>query len=910
MAQLGALTVNLEANIAKFVSDMGKSSQATEQAMSRINGAVNTVKGGLAALGVGVSAGAFASIIKGSIDAADNLRDMAQKTGIAVEELNGLGFASGQAGGSLEAMVGAAGKLNKSLAEAASGNKDASAAFKALGISVTDTQGNLKKADVVMAEVADQFEKYQDGPEKAALALRLFGKAGAEMIPLLNDGGAAMRENIEYAKRYSYQTTDLSNAADNFNDTMGKLEIQQRGFINQMSAEMLPVLQSVANAFLSASEKANDLHSWSGKLSGALTSLTSYAVTGAFWFEQWGIQLGTVADKAKALKNLDFHGYQLADERGDKALATSNGNYQVLRDEIRSGGVKDRFAKPLSTAEAMMSQERDILAARNAMLNKYQGDGLISLKETNAGKEAAQAEYVKNMKGLYGAEIVILGEAKKFAKTPEEAKGIQDRIDGLYKTQSLVGTDKPTAPKLPGSDGDQIARALLAGQIKAMENAYVQSRDIAAFQNDYMGELRAQDLVDVQTYEQFKLDAIASSAKAAAKHYDEEIAALTKARDATTDAAAKAQISSQIEDKVAQKKKAGVDAANATKMALLQQGAAQADLNKQMQDWARQQDSALAQQKLANDLHGATTVEIIRQTAALRAQQEVEEVIRRAKERGSISPEVEADYRAKSRAASDAASNQNIRGAGLGAIDSLKKPGEKEDTEHANQLALLQAYRDQELADTVAANQAIERENERHERANFEMKMQGQQAVVSLMANSSDQLYSVLKQAGLEQTAIGKAAFLASKAMAVAQIILNTNVAASAAIAMPPLGLGPIAGAGLAATIKGMGYASAAMTAGLAIAEASAEGGYDIPGGVNPVTQLHEKEMVLPKAQAEVIRGLAARGGAGGGGELNQTINITIDGKTDMAENRKLVAMAVAQGNADLVDRLQRAERI
>ena len=70
--------------------------------------------------------------------------------------------------------------------------------------------------------------------------------------------------------------------------------------------------------------------------------------------------------------------------------------------------------------------------------------------------------------------------------------------------------------------------------------------------------------------------------------------------------------------------------------------------------------------------------------------------------------------------------------------------------------------------------------------------------------------------------------------------------------------------------IRITGYASAGMVAGMAIAEASAEGGYDIPAGTNPMTQLHEREMVLPKAQADVIRGLASNGGAGG--EMKLTI--------------------------------------
>ena len=59
---------------------------------------------------------------------------------------------------------------------------------------------------------------------------------------------------------------------------------------------------------------------------------------------------------------------------------------------------------------------------------------------------------------------------------------------------------------------------------------------------------------------------------------------------------------------------------------------------------------------------------------------------------------------------------------------------------------------------------------------------------------------------------------------------------------------------------------------------ASAQGGYDIPAGVNPVTQLHEEEMVLPKQHANTIRALGKNltsdgGMGGGGGSSAQTFN-------------------------------------
>lgn len=45
----------------------------------------------------------------------------------------------------------------------------------------------------------------------------------------------------------------------------------------------------------------------------------------------------------------------------------------------------------------------------------------------------------------------------------------------------------------------------------------------------------------------------------------------------------------------------------------------------------------------------------------------------------------------------------------------------------------------------------------------------------------------------------------------------------------------------------------------------SASRGYDIPKGLNPMTQLHEEEMVLPAKFANVIRNMAANTGNGGG---------------------------------------------
>src|SRR4051812_28414890 len=193
---VGNLTVGLNLDYAQYTAGLTKAQAQAQQFATNFKA---SFAGNLAAgftrdiiRGLAQIPGAFKDAIAGAIDAADHLNDLSKKTGIAADTLGGIGFAAKQAGGDLESAAAGIGKLNKSIAEAAAGGKEAAEGFAVIGVAVKDASGATKNADQVLSEVADKFASYADGPEKAALALRLFGKAGADMIPLLNDGGAAL----------------------------------------------------------------------------------------------------------------------------------------------------------------------------------------------------------------------------------------------------------------------------------------------------------------------------------------------------------------------------------------------------------------------------------------------------------------------------------------------------------------------------------------------------------------------------------------------------------------------------------------------------------------------------------------------------------------------------------------------
>jgi hypothetical protein len=214
--------------------------KAGEQANSALGGMgkiLGSVTGGVLALGAGLSAAGVVAFAKGAIDAADNMRDLSQKTGASVEMLSKFGQAANMSGTSIDAVGGAMVKLSRGMAEAAAtGKGPAAEALRTLGISAVDASGKIRGADQVMLEVSQRFERMPDGAQKAALAVQLFGKAGADMIPMLNEG----RQAIEGLA--ATMSTEFADKADAYNDSLAATQAVFGQIGMEIASQLLPYL--------------------------------------------------------------------------------------------------------------------------------------------------------------------------------------------------------------------------------------------------------------------------------------------------------------------------------------------------------------------------------------------------------------------------------------------------------------------------------------------------------------------------------------------------------------------------------------------------------------------------------------------------------------------------------------------
>lgn len=210
-------------------------------------GGLSSVLGALVPIATGAG---LAAMAKGAIDAADNMNDLSQKTGVSVESLSKFQQAANASGTSIEGVGAAMIKLNKGLA---AGTGPAADALKTLGISAIDASGKLKSTDKVMLEVADKFKSMPDGAQKTALAMQLFGKAGADMIPMLNGGSKAISD------LNATMSTDMAKGADRFNDKMEKLKTKAGELGLKIGSLLLPYLEKFVDLAIVASTAFGNL---------------------------------------------------------------------------------------------------------------------------------------------------------------------------------------------------------------------------------------------------------------------------------------------------------------------------------------------------------------------------------------------------------------------------------------------------------------------------------------------------------------------------------------------------------------------------------------------------------------------------------------------------------------------------
>jgi hypothetical protein len=227
-------------------------------AVDKASGTLNKVGGSMgglgkkagamgAALGAALSVGAVTKFAGDSVKAFETTGKETLKLqrymGGTAEEASRLGHAFTMSGIDSETSAKNIGILSKKLV---ANDK----AVKGMGVAYRDANGKMKPMDKILPGIADKFAKMPNGPEKTALAMKLFGKGGAAMIPMLNKGSAGLKAMAAESDKLGTTLSgkDLE-AVKQSTINKRKMSAAVKGLQIAIGKNLLPIIQKMVTWF-------------------------------------------------------------------------------------------------------------------------------------------------------------------------------------------------------------------------------------------------------------------------------------------------------------------------------------------------------------------------------------------------------------------------------------------------------------------------------------------------------------------------------------------------------------------------------------------------------------------------------------------------------------------------------------
>lgn len=422
----------------KKVGDLGRAAKEAEQSFSLFSAkgaAAATAVAGMATAvaGFAVAAGAAkagwdafsAGVARGSA-----FNDLSQRLGVSVETLSKLELAAKTSGVSLDGLGAGIQQLSRNMVEAASGGKEAQAAFAALGISAAELKS--LNTEQVLGKIADSFAGANDGAAKTAIAMQLLGRAGAQMIPLLNEGSVGLQRFGELSERLGLtMTREMAAAFDSIGDSMDILGSAVEGVQSQFAIGMAPALEEVAQALV-------DLVADMGIANGTIRSLGENV--GGWLKDAFESLRGTIEETQGLFATLDFEDAMgIVGERLNKALesAFESAIWAAAR------AAKNVFMTAVEWAFGSVDIS-SVIASKNEELIREQVGNLereLSARYGAGGLEAARADapFDANVRNLVENVDALKGRLGELAGAQLVAQAAASKNSAALVDQQVAG---------------------------------------------------------------------------------------------------------------------------------------------------------------------------------------------------------------------------------------------------------------------------------------------------------------------------------------------------------------------------------------------------------------------------------------------------------------------------------------
>lgn len=412
------------ATIATLVAQLVGDTRGFSKSFASAGKVIGRFKGLIALAGIGLGVG----FLDAQLKAADAMGKLADRTGVSIERLSGLQFAAEQAGSSVEGMTVGITKMLRSVSDATSGNAMLAETFKELGVDVAAIK-NLK-ADEQFGVIADALNGVESAADKTRIAMEIFGKSGADLIPLISEGSEGLAAYQKQAERLGRtMSREQAAKAEQANDAMNRLTTAVKSTAMVIVTTAAPAIELFANimervvtfvrnltAFLG--DGATVIFRWVAALTAVTTAVVAVVAVGAYLVR-------TLRSVAVAISTV----LSLSGPQGWALLAAGLAVATGAAIALNAG-----FEETVSSADDAAAAASRFEAASTDM---------TSAAESAA---AAQAKVVATLKeqvatyGLSERQITLYKLAQEGASkaTMEQAKALVDQLNAMDATKDRI----------------------------------------------------------------------------------------------------------------------------------------------------------------------------------------------------------------------------------------------------------------------------------------------------------------------------------------------------------------------------------------------------------------------------------------------------------------------------------------
>lgn len=842
-----------EGGMAKAVAAAKNGSAQIQSSMQEFGSAFKGVMGQIFAFAAVLKGGEFLKDgIAETVKLTSETMSLSKMLGVSSTAASTLNVALKSIGSDADVYTSSLGKLTKQVRT----NEDS---VKAMGVATRDSNGQYLNGQQLMDNAISALLKYKEGTDRNLAAQTLFGKGAAEVTALLKLNSKVMEEatkkadelglvigpeQAEKTKQYKQALRDVDEVLHALENAVGQAVMpiftELAHWFSSVGPTAVSIFRSVfgelGNLFQIVIDIANELWADLKEVFDSLVGIINDAVGGDISkdFEFWKSLMIVVQVAALGLKNGIVIAFEVI--RGAIMVAVEYlkawAAVAIAAFHLDWDGVKSAWSDGTQAIEKVISDSQDRIVEKSRRTGEQIQDALMG----GAGKSPDKAPDAPQ-----GKSFTAPGE--------KDGKEVSDK----FKAQFAV------------------IKAELEGQLNIQKQYLLQAQE--AYDDAYK-----HNLLTTEEFYAAKLSIEQQNLSSAIRIKEEELRE-TQALEA------KAQKAGKQSDVLALKAQELKITAELTVLTA-QYGNAEVKNARETNDALEKKKNMLLEiARLSTQQSGTADVE--RERIALAEKRALNQINDQQEIEAAIALQnrlFEIDRQALREKALQFDNNKEMKEANNAAIEQLER-------QHQTKMMQMQSQA------TIAQNRDLVQATA-NIRSGFESSIAGMlNGTMTLQKGMQNVWNSILQgfsqfiakkvaawalgeSAQTSATLAGNAVRTESDWLAAAQSVAANAWSAIKNIAMKAWEVAASVYSALA-SIPYVGpfiapvaaVAATGVVLGFASHIASASGGYDIPAGVNPMTQLHQKEMVLPAKHADTIRALGENGGAGGGGDIHLHVN-------------------------------------